>query len=375
MKKIRLLIFFVSLTVTTYGIDPTQFKEVDQFKINKTDIKVYFNDPMKQLVKKYPDFDRKTSTEKFGILSDYLHNNPLYVFVATNKKEKINRIYVLRGNPRKQRTKNYFQIDVLNESQSSLFDRADYENEILKTIDKVNVRGSLFEHMVVFQTPEGKKVVGKGIKFWDYFTRVEPYSEIRSAVQTLIEMDLTNSIPSEYLLTKTEPINPLFEYEECAISKVKEREIKTTVYSYDSLGKVKNEYPRTEKDYDLYYSSTSQELTGVTTFPFFSLTDTKEELEGGARIEIESKQPYLNHYLKDIVIIKNSDSGEIERIEGKLIIHAYSASGHSTSDELYVAEFQKVGDCNLPVKIRFHSLSDIELKRPRIVTQIKYVFK
>ncbi|MGC3945536.1 MAG: hypothetical protein QM762_13635 [Chryseolinea sp.] len=374
MKKTQLLIFLVSLTVTTYGIDPTQFKEVDQFKIDRADIKVYFNDPMRQLARQHSDFDKKTSSEKFGLLSDYLHNNPLYVFVATNKKEKINRVYVLRGNPRKQRVKNYFQIDILNETQSSLFDRTGYEKEILKTIDKVNIGGSLFEHMVVFQTPEGKKVVGKGIKFWDYFTRVEPYSEISSAMKTLIEMDLTNSIPSDYLLNKTEPIRPLFEYEECAISKVKEREIKTTVYSYDSLGNVKREYPRTEKDYDLYYSSTSQELTGVTTFPFFSSTDTKEELEGGVRIKIESKQPYLNHYLKDIVIIKNSKSGEIERIEGKLIIHAYSTSGHSTSDELYVAEFQKVDDCNLPVKIRFHALTDVELKRPRIVTQIKYVF-
>jgi hypothetical protein len=375
MKKIQILSFLVSLTVTTYGIDLDQFKEVDQFKIDKTDMKVYFNDPMKQLARLYPDFDTKTSTDKFGILSDYLHNNPLYVFAATNKKEKVNRVYVLRGNPRKQRTKNYFQIDILNDGASSVFDGLDYEKNILKTIDKVNVGGSLFEHMVVFQTPEGKKVVGKGIKFWDYFTRVEPYSEIKSAMQTLIEMDLTNSIPSDYLLTMTEPIKPLFEYEECAISKVKEREIKTTVYSYDSLGSVKSEYPRTEKDYDLYYSSTSQELTGVTTFPFFSSIDVKAELEGGTRIKIESKQPYLNHYLKDIIIIKNPGSGEIERIEAKLIIHAYSTSGHSTSDEFYVADFQRVGDCNLPVKIRFHSLTDVELKRPRIVTHIKYVWK
>lgn len=371
MNNIQLLIWFVSLTIKGYGIDPAQFKDVDQFKIDKTDIKVYFNDPMKKLARLYPDFDTKTSTEKFGILSDYLHNNPLYVFIATNKKEKVNRVYVLRGNPRKQRTKNYFQIDILNKSHSSLFDRADYEKDILKTIDKVNVGGTLFEHMVVFQTPEGMKVVGKGIKFWDYFTRVEPYSEIKSAVQRLIEMDLTNSIPADYLLSKLKPIKPLFEYQECAISNVKEREIKTTVYSYDSHGKVKNEYPRIEKDYDLYYSSTSQELTGVTTFPFFSSADATEELKGGARVKIESKQPYLNHYLKDIVIIKNSDTGEIERIEGKLIIHAYSASGHSTFDELYVAEFQKVGDCDLPVKISFHSLTDSELKRPRIVTQIK----
>lgn len=150
MKKIRLLSFLISLTVTTYGIDLTQFREVDQFRMDKTDIKVYFNDPMKQLARLYPDFDTKASNEKFGILSDYLHNNPLYVFIATNKKENTNRVYVLRGNPRKQRTKDYFQIDILNETTSNLFDRTGYEKYILKTIYKVNVGGSLFEHMVVF---------------------------------------------------------------------------------------------------------------------------------------------------------------------------------------------------------------------------------
>src|SRR5687768_9731332 len=186
IMQLRLFLFFlVSLTTTTYGIDLNEFKEVDQFKINKTDIKVCFNDAMKQLPRLYPDFDRKTSAEKFAILSDYLHKNPLYVFVATNKKENINRLYVLRGNPRKQRTKNYFQIDILNDGASSVINRMDYEKDILKTIDKVNLGGSLFEHMVVFQTAEGKKVVGKSIIFWDHFTRVEPYSEIKSAMETL----------------------------------------------------------------------------------------------------------------------------------------------------------------------------------------------
>ena len=361
--------------MTTYGIDLSQFKEVDQFKIGKNNVKVYFNDPLRQVMGLYPGFDAKTSTEKNEILSDYLHNNPLYVFNALNKKERINRVYVLRGSPQKQKTRNYFQIDILNENVSNLFDRAAYESDILKTIDKVNVGGSLFEHMEIFRTPEGKKVVGKGIKFWDYISRVEPYSEIKSTIRILIEMDLTNSIPPDYLLTEMESIKPLFDYQECAISKVKEREIKVTVYAYDSLGRVKNEYPRIEKDHDLFYSSTSQELIGVTAFPFFGSTDTREELEGGAKIRIESKQPYLNHYLKDIVVIKNISSGEVERIEGKLIIHGYSTSGHSTSDELYIAEFQKVGDCNLPVKIKFHPTTDLELKRPRIVTEIKYVFK
>lgn len=374
MNKIFFLIFMISLTVKTFGIDITQFKEVDQFKLENADIKVYFNDPMKHLPNLYSNFDAKSSIEKFELLTNYLHNNPLYVFVATNKNEQINKFYILRGNPKKQRTKDYFQLDILNETKLNLLKRTDYEKDIIKTIEKVSVGGSLFEHMWIFQTPKGKKFVGNGIKFWDYFTRVEPYSEIKSAIEKLIGMDLTNSIPFSYISGNSELIKPLFEYQQCAISNVKEREIKTTIFSYDSLGKVIDEYQITQNDYDLYTSSVSMEINGVTTFPFFSLNDSMEEYEEGERIKIDSKQPYINHYLKDLVLIKNSVSGEIIRIEGKLIIHSYSESGHTTFDEIYIAEFQKVGDCNLPIKIRFHSLFDVELKRPRVVKQIEYVF-
>src|SRR5262245_48384946 len=120
LMKNSLLIILVMLTVPGYGIDLTQFREVDHFKSGKTDIKVYFNDPVKYLAMLSPDFDSKPSIEKFQLLNEFLHNNVLYIFIATNKKEKFNKIYVLRGNPKKQRTKFYFQIDVLNEVNSDL---------------------------------------------------------------------------------------------------------------------------------------------------------------------------------------------------------------------------------------------------------------
>ena len=37
------------------------------------------------------------------------------------------------------------------------------QNIIKKTIDKINIGGSFFEHMFLFQTPQGKSAIGKGI--------------------------------------------------------------------------------------------------------------------------------------------------------------------------------------------------------------------
>ena len=85
-------------------------------------------------------------------------------------------------------------------------------------------------------------------------------------------MDVANTIPEE-ILAKEEHIEPLFEYQKCALENVVRRTFTITVFQYDSLGNVKNRYPRTEKDKQLYYSSTSKDLTGVTTFPYFSSDD------------------------------------------------------------------------------------------------------
>ena len=96
--------------------------------------------------------------------------------------------------------------------------------------------------------------------------------------------------------------------------------------------------------------------------------------ESDSVIHVDSGQQYINHYLKEIRIMKGA-ANQPERIEGKLIIHGYSAKGHSTTDEFYSAEFSEIGDCSLPKVIKFSPLNDPEFKRPRLTIEIEYELK
>ena len=174
---------------------------------------------------------------------------------------------------------------------------------------------------------------------------------------------------------KTEKIfiEPLFDYQKCGLKIIKARTNTITVYQYDSLGNIKNKYPRTEKDTSLYLSSTSMDIGSVTSFPYFSITDTiKTE---GKYIYVNSGLENIKHYLKNIRITKDSATGHVLKIEGKLIIHRYSKEGHSTFNEIYVAEFEKVGGCYFPKTIKYFPMEDKNLVRPRIITEIEYELK
>ncbi len=354
--SLLILIFIVS------GIqaqDLTDFELVDNYKLEDLKVKVYFKDPLKELIHQYPNFDDKDDKTKHELLSNYLHNNTLYVF-QTIRKKKIQKSYELKGNPKKIRTKYYFNLDILKADGS-----------IDKEIDKVNLGGSFFEHMFIFQTERGKEVIGKGIKMWGYFVMIEPYNNIKSKLSGLIKKDIENSIPNEILVKEEIVIEPLFDYQKCGLRTISKREFTITVFQYDSLGDIKNEYPRTETDTELYLSSTSKDLTGVTTFPFFASTDKKVVI--GNRIQVESELENINHYLKDIEI--TTESNQIVKIEGKLIIHGYNANGETTHYELYIAEFENIGDCSYPRSIKFCPLDDLEYKKPRLTIEVEYELK
>ncbi|HDK42044.1 MAG TPA: hypothetical protein ENG87_01590 [Candidatus Pacearchaeota archaeon] len=354
--SLLILIFIVS------GIQAqnlTDFELVDNYKLDNSKVKVYFKDPLKELLKKHPDFDNKDDKTKHELLSDYLHNNTLYVF-QTFRKKKLQKSYELKGNPKKIRTKYYFNLDIL-----------EADGTLDKAIDKVNIGGSFFEHMFIFQTTQGKKVIGKGIKMWGYFVMIEPYDNIKLKITELIEKDLENAIPDEILVKQEIIIEPLFDYQNCGLKTISKREFTITVYQYDSLGHKKNEYPRTETDSELYLSSTSKDLIGVTTFPFFASTDKKVVI--GNKIQVESELENIKHYLKDIEI--TTDSNKIVKIEGKLIIHGYTTKGETTHYELYISEFENVGNCNFPKLIKFCPLDDLEYKKPRLTIEIEYELK
>lgn len=352
------------LTIGIYSISQAQnlanYQQVDKLKVKGLTTKVYFNDPLKHLITTYPDFDTKDNQTKHKLLSEFLHNNPLYVF-ETYRKRKPDKSYWLVGNPRKVRTINYFDLEIRNVDRS-----------IDKVVDEVKVGGSFFEHMMLFQSPRRKQSVGIGLQIWGYFTRIQPYSPIKSAIVSLIEQDIANSIPDEILSKDEEKIEPLFDYQKCGLEKVNKRVLTVNVYQYDSLGNVTRQYPRSEEDNQLYYSSISKDLTGVVTFPYFSSED--EKIISDSIITVNSELENINHYLKEVKIVNNQND-EIERIEGKLIIHGYSIEGHYTHDELYLLEFSDLGMCRLPTLVKLCPLDDVKYERPRLTIDIKYELK
>lgn len=360
MKHFIFFTFFC-FAVNAKTVAQTSFLEVDKFKLDGYTINVLFKDPLKKLLEKYPDFDSKDKETKNDLLSYTLHNDTLYVFQLM-KKGSLEKSYALIGNPEKAKSYTYFNLHVL-----------DANGRTEKNIDKVNVQGVFFEHMSIFQTEKGKEVIGKIIQIWGYYVPIEPYKKLKSAVVELIKMDLSNSISSDLLYKKVEPIEPLFDYQKWALANVSKRTITTTVFAYDSLGQVKNKYPRTEIDTTLELSSRSKQIDDVTNFPFFSIKDTT--IIQGNNTKVKSTLENINHYLKEIEVIINPATKQVERIQGKLIIHSYSTQGHSTYDELYRAEFSPVGKYSLPTTIKYTSLDDKSFALPRIVTKIEYELK
>lgn len=359
--KITLTLILIAISTSIFSQSLEDFEQVDKFKINDLTVKVFFKDPLKELIKQYPDFDNKENKEKHDILSGYLHNNILYIFQTFRKKDLI-KSYCLTGNPKKVKSRNYFNLDIYSN-----------QDKLEKSIDNVNVGGSFFEHMFFFQSSEGKKVVGKGIQMWGFFVMIQPYSLTKENITELIKMDISNSIPNDFIAKDQVFIEPLFDYQKCGLDIIKSRTETITVYQYDSLGNVKNKYPRIEKDTSLYLSSISKDLGSVTSFPYFSKTDTITKDD--KYIYVKSGLENINHYLKDIRITLDSTGQNVIRIDGKLIIHGYTRDGHTTYDEIYVADFEEIGDCYLPKTIKYFPLEDKDLLIPRIIIEIEYKLK
>jgi len=360
MRIIAAILLVLSIMrVQAQSLD--NFELVDNFKIKGITTKVYFKDPFKVLNKTYPDFDNKDNKTKFQLLTTYLHENALYIF-QTSRKQEILKNFQLKGNPKKVKTRYYFSLDIVNQN-----------GKIDKIVDIKNIGGSFFEHMSIFQNSRGKDLVGKGVQIWGYFSKIEPYKDIKDNVSEIIKMDIEDAIPKE-LIYKEEPIiEPLFDYQSCGLKSVKKRIIKTDVLEYDSLGHISRRFPRIETDTEIYLSARAKEIIGVTTFPYFSSADKKEIKDN--KINITCTLENINYYLKDISVTTFPNTEQVEKIEGKLIIHGSTSSGETTNYELYIAEFSKVGDCFLPKTVKFCPIEDVKYQQPRIKIEIEYELK
>lgn len=183
----KISVFIATLLVLTNSIYG-QSKNIDNFKINKQSVAVFFYDPLDSLMIKFDkEFQSKSDKEKSTALDKYLHEHPLYLFRLTNNKTKDITFLCIRGNPDKVNTKMFYKVEVIkNEPADFNPNDGNYSDKIVQTIDQVNCGGTLFENMMLFDSAEEKKAVGNGILLFGYYRRVQPYSEIKTSIENII---------------------------------------------------------------------------------------------------------------------------------------------------------------------------------------------
>jgi hypothetical protein len=187
MKYLKLTISIIAVIILTISVRG-QENSIDQFKIKKNKVDVYFYDPFEAL-STIENFSSKSDIEKSDALDNYLHNHALYLFVLTDSKTTDITYFCIRGNLEKVNTKFFYMVEVIQGVTNSSFNpnNDSYSDKIVKTIDKVNCGGTLFESSAMFSTPENKDKVGNGVLLYGYFRRVQPYSEIRTSMKVIIE--------------------------------------------------------------------------------------------------------------------------------------------------------------------------------------------
>lgn len=190
MRKTTILFLAVLLLA---GVSFAQRKNIDNFKSGSDIVDVFFYDPLLRLFNIDKDFQSRTDKEKSVALDKYLHENPLYLFRLTNAKTGEIRFFCIRGNPEKKNTRMFYKVEVIGNAPSD-FDPTltNFGGKILRVIDQVNIGGTLFENMSLFDDEKNKKFVGNGIQVFGVFYGVVPYSEIKSSMMKIIEGPVVN---------------------------------------------------------------------------------------------------------------------------------------------------------------------------------------
>lgn len=179
--------FFATIFIFTNSVFG-QSKNIDNFKVNKLNVAVFFYDPLDSLAILDKDFQSKSDKEKSTALDKYLHEHPLYLFRLTNRKTNEITFLCIHGNPEKTNTKMFYKVEVIKNVPADFNpNNSNYSDKIVQTIDEVNCGGTLFESMTLFENEEGKKAAGNGIQLFGYYSRVQPYSEIRASIENIIK--------------------------------------------------------------------------------------------------------------------------------------------------------------------------------------------
>jgi hypothetical protein len=166
---------------------------VDSFTLEDRSVEVYFFDPLLFIGRKHPEFVRPDVPDKVkaDLWLDYLHHSPIYLFSVRNSSGFELKQFCIRGDPEVQKTASFYKVAIIPGKVGGACDPRLPENARLaeKSVPAKGARGSLFEHMAIFQSPEKKKFVGNGIMLFGKYDRVTPYAEIKSAMIELMRAE------------------------------------------------------------------------------------------------------------------------------------------------------------------------------------------
>ncbi len=167
---------------------------VDSFALGRLEIEVYFFDPTLFIGKSSPEVLRSEVPPKVkeDLWQEYLHRSPIYLFSARDRAGVELKQFCVRGNPEARGTAAFYKVVVIAGNTRGACDPNIPENARLaeKTEAAPGARGSLFEHMAVFQRPEMKQFIGNGVLMFGKYDRVTPYAEVKSAMLGVIRAEL-----------------------------------------------------------------------------------------------------------------------------------------------------------------------------------------
>jgi len=190
--NIFLTIYCIVFSLNSFSQLKPGFRKVDDFKIDDSKVKVYFKDPLVELVTTLPDFETKPDPEKNKLLQVYLSNHDLYLFSFTSKEGKVIS-YVVRGNPEQKGSSYRYKLDISD--GDVLTQSNDSPLPVRKSVNNLNISGEFFEHMAPFQQPKYKKVTTSNV--WGNIIHINPYAPIKDTIEKLIQLDQTTGIPEK----------------------------------------------------------------------------------------------------------------------------------------------------------------------------------
>ena len=240
--------FILIITLLIFGLNTSsaqKSKQIENLKFENYKLKVIFYDPYENIVSQNPEFDNLDSLKQGEIWNNYLINNVIYDF-QLSQKNKVLKHYILKGNSSREvysknlTRNNIYLLDIVNHKNNiNFFNIKEYSTLVLKTINKVDFYGTLFENMEILKDNKGK--LGK--ELFGTFRLKIPYSTIQKNVMTLIGLDLYGEIEPEWIANNIEAFeNSFFDYQESINKYFKiERIKKTYVRTYNDNGEIQNE--------------------------------------------------------------------------------------------------------------------------------------